>query len=356
MKEEITFIDILKVIIKRRKAILTVAFLITTLSLLYSLTLKKVYKAEATILLSTSKDKGFGSLPIAITGPDLGKSGQIMAILSSRTLTERMINKYDLAKLLYPTSPETGQASAPLMEDIIKNVKGMISFEENKKNQTIVFSVISLDPKIAADLVNKYIEELEIFINENTFTSSKKNRIFIERQLERNKTELLESGREINSFYTSNKISNIDSTLDVEIPQGPHDGSNDEDILRSDLGEIGPLQKKSEDLKSKIIQAKTVKKIPQQVYLQYLTLQREVLGQINSLLAQQYEMAKINEAKDNIDFSVIDWARVPERKFKPHRAKIVVISFIISILIGVFYAFLLEYLNHCRLEVDRLSQ
>ena len=91
-----------------------------------------------------------------------------------------------------------------------------------------------------------------------------------------------------------------------------------------------------------------------QVYLQYLEARSQIAIQINSLLTQQYEMAKSEESKEDPNFQVIDWARVPDEPFKPERRKIVTISFIMSFGMAAFGAFFWEYLE--RMGMKRLGR
>ena len=64
---------------------------------------------------------------------------------------------------------------------------------------------------------------------------------------------------------------------------------------------------------------------------------------VYEFLSQQYELARIEEAKDSIDFVVIDKAIPPEKKTKPKRMQNVMLAGIISLFIGIFIAFFLEY-------------
>lgn len=61
-------------------------------------------------------------------------------------------------------------------------------------------------------------------------------------------------------------------------------------------------------------------------------------------------MARIQEAKDTPTVQVLDDAKVPEKKVKPNRREIVILSTIIALFSGVFMAFILEYINRIRLE------
>lgn len=336
-----------------------IAFLGTLAALIVSLCLNKIYKAEASIMPIGGPKAGGLSMMASqaglvglLGGGSNGPSNQILAILNSRTLAEIVIEKYNLMPILFRKAWDANKnqwknqdpQKQPSLEDAVKVLHQLISINDDKKSQMIVLDVEFTDPKIAAELANNYIVELGLYISSNTFTSAKQNRIFIEQQLERNKEELLESGKDLNNFYNLNKISNIIPTVDVNISS---DNGAKHTAIAGDSRTSGPsdtLQEQADRLKEQLSNAKIVKDIPQQVYLQYLTLRREVLGQINSLLTHQYEMAKIEEAKEDINFQVIDSARIPIKKFGPKRSQIVLTSMLASLFFAVLYAFFREYL------------
>jgi len=84
--------------------------------------------------------------------------------------------------------------------------------------------------------------------------------------------------------------------------------------------------------------------------LQYIRLKRDAVTQqtVFELLTQQYEMAKIEEAKEDIAFQVIDTAIPPEEKIKPKRKLIVMLAGVVSAFAGIFLVFFLEYLENMK--------
>jgi uncharacterized protein involved in exopolysaccharide biosynthesis len=82
------------------------------------------------------------------------------------------------------------------------------------------------------------------------------------------------------------------------------------------------------------------------VGLEYGRLRRDALIQqkVFELLTQQLELAKIEEAKDDITFQVIDQAIPPEKRIKPKRTQNVLLAGVVSLFLGIFLVFFLEYL------------
>ena len=73
---------------------------------------------------------------------------------------------------------------------------------------------------------------------------------------------------------------------------------------------------------------------------------------IYNMIAQQMETTMMAEVKENFSFKVIDPPKVPDRKIKPKRAQMVVLSFVVALFMGVFIVFFLEYLEKIK-KVDR---
>ena len=377
--------DYWRVLLKRKKILIATVVGTTALSVLYALFLPNIYRAKVTLMPSGGTTAGVGMLAqLGTIGGSLGSliggravtssAVQLQTILASQTFAERIIRKKGWMKFFFKDQwdetvgdwRDKDPKKMPTIEMGIEYLFSILFVEETQKQAVMEISVELQDPVFAAVVVNACVEELGIYLVENAFTASKRNRIFVENQLERNKVELLEAGKELASFYQKNRVSSISPTVDVDISISE---KVEEEAVEHDIRNTGAhvthpeplfpvvgaafaeakksseiLQEKVEDLSEKINEVRVVEKVPQQVYLQYLTLRRELLGQVNSLLSQQYEMAKIEEAKEDLNFTVIDWARVPQRKFKPKRRSIVMGSFAASLFFGVLLSFFMEFI------------
>jgi len=62
-------------------------------------------------------------------------------------------------------------------------------------------------------------------------------------------------------------------------------------------------------------------------------------------LTKQYEVAKLNEAKDSSTIQVLDSAVVPFQKSKPKRSLMIILATVTAFFCSVFLAFILEYLG-----------
>jgi len=372
----VNLLDYFRVIRRHLGKIILLTLLITGAATVACFILPKKYQAEASIMpLAQSGGGGLAALASSVSSlPLVGgqlsgladlaggnkKSGQIISILKSRTFIERIINQFDLMHVFYRKQwdPVANRwtpnlvGDIPTMEDAVKRFrKKVLDVKDDKKTQLINIDIELKDPNLASQVANRVIVELQDFISNSALTVAKRNRIFIEEQLQKNKIDLLESGTKLNQFFGNNRISSVQPQLDVDIGkiQGPP--KSFEDIR----GELSNLETQKQALSSKIQEEEKegiVRGVPSQVYLQYLTLQRELLGRVNALLTQQYELAKIEEAKEDLTFQVIDKAVPPERYSWPKKIVIIPLAFAGGLFFSLFFAFFLDYIRKMK-EAER---
>lgn len=360
MEDEISLLVYWRVLVKWRKTIVWMVLIVSLSTTIISLFLPRIYQAKATIM--PIEDQKMGSTAnLAISQIGLGglmgsmrtsSALRLMAILKSRSLAERLIDKYNLRKILFARLWDhqnqkwitNDPKKIPTMENATGEFFLKVSFNEDKKTQLIEIKAEMQDPKMAAGIVNSYLKELALHINENTFSIEKKNRLFIENLLEKTKLDVLNTGKELSEFYSVNKVSNTNSKIDIKLFSNSFD-KNIADITPNLPHVLLETQKLIEEENEKMQRVKILKNIPQQVYLQYLTEKLRLLKEMNALLTQQYEMAKIEETREDLSFQVIDWARIPEKHFKPKRVMIATTTLVSTLFMALCYAFFREYLE-----------
>ena len=368
--DEVNLLDYWYVLKKRRKMIGVIVVATSIIAVITSLLLPKIYKASATIIPVSSGGAMNGNLSslssqfgglAAMAGVGIGMGAmddatKLKIILNSRTLTENVIKSQNLMPVLFPDawnqSTNTWKSkkteNQPNMEDaVIRMQDANIVVMDDKKDQTIEVSAKFRDPDLASRVANAYLDELQSFIDNNAFTTEKRNRIFLEGQLNNMKQMFLEAGKEISEFYKGGRVSTSDAVLDVPI-QAPVT------IHQSPItdSEVSNLMAKKDDIEKKIAQARVVKDVPQQVYMNYLMLRRELLGKLSGMLSTQLEMAKVEEAKKDLAFQIIDKAVPPVARFSPARGRICIMSFFAALFFAIFLAFFLEYIDRMK-ELNR---
>lgn len=372
--DEINLIEYLKILVKRKRIIgliITGAFV---LSVIISLILPIKYASTTSILppqqegslasgLMSQLPGGLGSLAGGVLGSK-SPSDIWMGILRSKNLRDAVIVRFDLKNVF---NTKTIEATRDILGSMVKI--------EKSKEDIISITAESKDPKLAATLANAFVEELDR-INKNIVTTSgRRTRIFIETRLNEAKEELTKAEDNIKAFQEKNRAVKLDdqskaiieaigtlkghlmakevelqTLLSYATPSNPM-----AEILKTEVDELKKRLKELEEGNN--IQGKSSSKnifIPTNeipaLSLQYVRLLRDAKVQqtLFELLTQQYEIAKIQEAKDTPTIQVLDVAKVPEQRSKPSRGSIVLLSVIVASILSVFMAFFMEYIERIK--------
>ena len=322
---------------------------------------------------------------------------RILAILQSRTLAEDVIHRLDLLPFLFPddwdaraqlwlTDPAPTIASGvkTLQEDVVVSV-----WDESKG--TLTLTAQHKDPVLAAAIANEYIAALQRALNQNAFSVAKKNRVFIEAQLQNTQKALTTSEEALQQFEQTYGIVSLDAqaqaavsaiaSLEAQIMakevylgvlQRTLTGSSREVyLLREELqglrAQLARLQQGAPGLSPVSGNGEqnsqaflSLDKAPE-IKLQYARLQRESLLQnkLFALLVQQLEQAKIEEVRDETAFQLLDKSVPPEKPASPKRLLMIALSIVFGPLLGIVGAFFREFVDttvYTREQVERQAR
>ena len=387
--DQFNLLDYWRVIKKRRMVIFYVFFIAIAAATLISFLISPIYQAKTTLMAVESSQTSFVSalgalqnLPFiggAVSG-SLGKTAtdKLVSILNSRTVAETVIQKFDLTKVIFKKKWDEKKGSwdtdkPPTLQDTLKILQQDMVRVTNDRKGLIAVSVEHKDAKVAADIANGYLASLQKFLNENSISLAKRNRIFLGKQLETTKADLKKAEEELRSFQTDKKLaavmdaqaeSSIKALAELkaqimarEVQLGAlrefatranPDVKRAEDEIRELSQQLTRLEKGSKNLqKDESIGAFIPLSEAPTVGLQYARLKRDVLIQqkVFELLTQQFELAKIEEAKDDVAFQVIDPAIAPEKKLRPKIAQNIALAAAVSLFLSIFLVFVLEYVS-----------
>ncbi len=353
--------DYLEVVLKHKRMILFLTTGAFAASILVSLLLPVRYTAD-TLLVPSQLDQTLTITPPSglsnLAGSVLGKptpSDLYAGMLESKSVKDPVIDRFKLMEL-YGTKYRV---------DAYKKLNKTLTVEASKKSGIITLSVEDEDPKRAADIANAFTEELmNLLISLNT-SGAGLGRKFLEERLVRVKSDMLKAAEALKNFSMKNKtidmpaqtkatiegIARLQAQLAAQEVQlatlrSYQTDSNQEVIsVKSSIAGIKSQVSRMEgnDGGSSILGAGKVPVLGEE----YARLMREYKIQENlfDLLMKNYEMAKMNEAKNFSAIQIIQKARTPDKKSKPERTFIVLISTVAAFLLSVFAAFVFEYLE-----------
>jgi tyrosine-protein kinase Etk/Wzc len=371
-KEKINLYSYLSIIVGYRRFILLNFLGVCVVVAILSLFLPSWYTASTTLLpprreglglgmgLTSSLVGGFSEFGTSMSLPLMASpSDVIAAILKSRSVALAVIEKENLMKTYHTKTKEN--ALRELFSHTVVKVtsEGLISLSFEDKDRVK-----------AAEVANRFVEELDR-VNRETNTSQAKNaRIFIEERLVQTKKSLTKAEEDLRKFQEENKAVSLDAQMKASIegaanlkaqmvateielnllsktmspshPQIQELKSRINELKRQlDVWELGNPKEESEEKKILDVPFSEVPTLS----LELARLVREVRIQsgVFELLTNQYEQYKIQETRDTPTIQVLDKAIPPERRSKPKRTFLVGLAGVLSLVGSVVFVFGLEY-------------
>jgi capsule polysaccharide export protein KpsE/RkpR len=300
---------------------------------------------------------GAGSIAPSLAGGLMSArtpGGTFIGILDSQTAQDDIINRFDLRRVYH----------CKLYFDARKILTERTTIVEDKKSGIISIAVMDRDRYRARDLAEANVEELDKLVNRVSTSSARRERIFLEERLKSIKSALDASSRAFSQFSSRNATMDPQKQGEATVEaagklqgeliaaQSELSGlkaqyTDDNMRVREVRGRIDELQRQlrkmsgvGDNVNGADLTADqllpSVRKLPL-LGLTYYDLYRQVTMQdtIYQTLTKQYELAKVQEAKEIPTVKVLDEPDVPERKSSPHRMTIVALGFLLSALAGI---------------------
>ena len=352
--DEIDLLALLSTLQKYKRWITISTVLFGSAALAYGLLAKPIFTASSSIMPPQQQSSGMGAL-LGQLGGLAGMTGGIsglknpndlyIGMLQSRTIADRLIKRLQL-KERYQQKTLDGARQALKSRTVIINGKdGLINI-----------NVDDPDPRFAAQLANAYIDELKQLNQVLAMTDAAKRRLFFEQQLKQAKEQLTSAETALRQTQEKTGLIQPEGQLPAivgSVTQLRASIAAKEvqlEAMRSYATQQNPLYIRTEQelsgLREQLKKLETGKEgrgdlmVPTgkvaQSGLEYLRRLREVKYQetIFELLAKQYELAKIDEAKDSSLIQVLDSAVPPELKSKPSRGLILATGLLLGFLFG----------------------
>lgn len=382
--DEINLLDLLQVILKRKKIIAQIVGGAIVLSVIASLLLPKMYTATARVLPPSESGSSISSLLSQAGGAFAGLAGGLISgkttaelyrgILESRTVADALVERFNLKE----------RYDKKYLADVYKELAKRADISVSRKDEIISVSIEDRDPQLAADMANFYVEMLDKMNRTVNINEGQRKRIFLEDRLKKVQEDLEKAETALKEFQETYKVVAIEEQAKVAIEgaarikgeiimsqtelevlkQFGTERQNEAIMLKSRIDELqnqleriekGTRRKESSD-PPQISGADTDFYIPfdelPALGMQLLRLMREakIQEKVFELMTTQYELAKIEEAKDVNTIQVLDRAVAPDKKSSPKRSLIVVLSTFMAFFAAIFMAFIMEYIDRLKTE------
>lgn len=292
---------------------------------------------------------GLGSIAGDLLG--VKSSGALfIGVLRSQTEEDRLIQQFDLRRI-YGTR---------LVMDARKKLDENTSISEDRKSGIITISVTDHDAQRSAALANAYVDELNSLVSELSTSSAHRERVFLEERLKVAKRDLDTAVNELAQFSSKNNTLDIQQegkamldaagTIAGEMiaAQSQLEGlrqiyTDNNSRVRSLQARVASLRKQLEKLGGKQEDGDNVaapkgghtgEQAAETASMPYPSIhslpllgakyadyyrRAKIQETVFELLTEQYELAKVQEAKETPSVKVLDPGTVPEKKSFPPR-------------------------------------
>jgi capsule polysaccharide export protein KpsE/RkpR len=319
---------------------------------------------------STSAPSGLGSVAGDLLG--MKSSGALfLGILSSETVQDRITDRFDLRKVY----------GLKYREDVRKQLNSRTAFDEDRKSGIISLTVADRDPQRAAAMAGAYVEELNKLVAQLSTSSAHKERVFLEERLVAVKRDLDQASQDFSQFSSKNKTLDIKeearamlqgaATLEGQLIalesqlRGLQAIYTDNNVrVRSVQARIAELHKQLDSIGGPSVPAPgvpaasgtvdsptqsqpasqsqfpSIRNLPI-LGATYADLYRRMTIQeaVYEVLTQQYELAKVQEAKEIPSVKVLDAPQIPEKKSFPPRLLIIATGGILGLVGASVFVF-----------------
>jgi len=356
-EDEINLLDILIVLAEQKWVLLVCPLVAGVLAAGISLILPNIYTATTRILPPQSQSSasamlaqqlgslaGLASGAVGIKNP----SDLYIGMLRSRTIADGVIGRFELQKA-YQQNLQSGTRGILQKRSVITSGKdGIITIEVDDEN-----------PKRAADLANAYVEELFKFTRVIAVTEASQRRLFFERQFAEARDNLaaaevaarqaMETGglRQVEGqgraiVEATARLRGQISVKEVQIGAMRTFAADRNPELRLAQQELEAMKRELVKLEAPAgtISANLPAEKGGKPSAMDLLRSVKYYETMYELLARQFELAKIDEARDSTVIQVIDKAIEPDRKSKPVRSMIVLLSMLAAAFVTLLFVFL----------------
>lgn len=360
-EHETSLLDLLIILAKHKQTIVGLPLAAAIAGTVVGLLLPNVYtgitrilppqqSASAASALLNQLGGAFGGLAGLASG-SLGIKNPAelyVGMLKSRTVADNLIARFELGKVYDEEYISDVRKRLRRETSIISARDGIITIEVDDKS-----------PKRAADLANAYVDELTSLTKVLAVSEASQRRLFFERQLLQAKDNLTRAEVAARQGLQKGGLAQADaqgrSMIEVTARLRAQVSAKEVQLgaMRTFAAEGNPeLQRTQQELEALRRELARVEGTsPVTVIskgdkssgsgLDNLSRLRDVKYYefLYELLAKQYELAKIDEAKDTTIIQVLDKAIEPDRKSEPRIGLIALTSALLALLVSVIWAF-----------------
>ena len=256
---------------------------------------------------------------------------EYVALMQSVTVSDRMIDRFKL----------TAEYDTKYRQNTRKALAKHTEFTIGKKDGLINVSVTDKDKQVAADMANQYVEELRRMTSVLAVSEAQQRRVFFEKQMQDTQAKLITAQTALQlSGFGPGALRAEPQAAAEQYAQLRAQATGAEvklQALRTALSESAPEVRQQaaqlDALRSKLAVIESSTK-PDPTAPDYVTKYREFKYQetLFDLMSKQYEIARVDEAREGALIQVVDPALPAELKSSPRRSIYTLVAAVLGLL------------------------
>jgi uncharacterized protein involved in exopolysaccharide biosynthesis len=388
--------ELLRLIWDRRRTIFRAAAIALVASTLIAFLIPKSYTSTTELMPPDSQSSNGMAMMAALAskgGAGLaGMAGDLLGlkssgalfvgVLRSETAQDRLIEQFDLQKVY----------GARMIVDARKRLDSNTMISEDRKSGIISIAVTDHDPQRSAALANAYVDQLNALVAQLSTSAAHRERVFLEERLKVAKVDLDDAGNALAQFSSKNNTLDIQTegkamleaasslagqlvaaqaeleglrqiytdnnarvkALSARVGElrkqleklgGVPPNAGGRDVTTAGAGDSGIVGSDPSSHAADITPGKignmpfpTIRNLPLlgAKYADYYR-RAKIQETVFELLTEQYELAKVEEAKETPSVKVLDPGKVPERKSFPPRLLVMFLGTFLGVACSVLW-------------------
>lgn len=337
-RDEVDLFGLLVLLLYHWKALIFVPLLAGSVALGITYLIPKTYTSR-TVFLPPQQQQSAAAAALAQLGALSGLSAvaggvrtpgdQYVALLQSQTVADRIIDAFDLARVY----------EADYRSEARKELAENSRIGLGRKDGLITIEVDDTVPQRAADIANRYVDELRRLTREIALTEAQQRRAFFEGHLKLTRERLAQAQAELQASGFSQGALKADARAAAENYARVRAEVTAAEIRlqgqRIRLADTAPeVQASLATLQGLRAQLAALERGAAQGEggADYISRFRDFKYQetLFDLFARQYELARVDEAREGALIQVVDLATPAERKGKPKRAVVAVVATLVA--------------------------
>jgi uncharacterized protein involved in exopolysaccharide biosynthesis len=319
------------------KRVLAFAGVFTLLAALYAFIAPKWYESTMQVMPAAADQSSgllgaaaslMGNVGIDLPGGPSADSDKIDEVLQSRSVTDAVIEKFGLLQRYQMFS-----FTRPSIERTRKKVWDHCKTEVDRKSGAVALTCEDKDP-VQAQKMTEYMGEVanNVFRRISAGAAGEQRR-FLEVRVAQVRKDLDAASQRLREFQETHKVIDLGAQSQAVVAEM---AALQGDIISKQM-QLGYMKTFSTADEASAVQLRQViKDVPRlRFQLEELFREQKIQETLFLLLTQQYEMAKISEARNASQFQILDSPPVASRPSRPDPIIAVPAGLFVGLLLGV---------------------